>query len=153
MLCCRTSTRGITQNAGKFLLANAAHCTNNLDHRDGLGSSLSLNPFPASVLCTNSAIVSVNAVMWHQSQPSSLSSTSLAFTPSALPIASVTRQVPLLSVVRSSCVCGGFLRRGKDRVRCSLSGFSTSSTNCKHKARSACMTRTPPLSLSRTLPA
>jgi hypothetical protein len=128
-------------------LVSHIRCANNLNYRNGLGNSLSSNPFPTLVLYTNSATMLMNTANYPQPQPRSLSLTSPAFTPSASPTASVTPLVPLISVALSSCARGGFLLRGRGLVRCSLSGYSTSSTNFKRKARSTCMICTPPSSL------
>ena len=151
MFRCCAPTRGTTQDAGKFPLTSDIYHVDNLERRDGLGHSSSQNPSPALASYTNLATALVNPANYPRSQPSSPSSISPVFTPSTSPTVSVTKPVPLLSVVLSSCVCDGSLQRGKDQVQCSLSGCSTSFTNSKRKARSACTTHTPPSSLSRTL--
>ena len=100
-------------------------------HRDGPGYSLPPNPSLTSALCTDSVTMSTNSVRCPQSQPSSPSSTSLVFTPSTSPTASVTRPVPPFCVVLSLCAYGGSLPRGIGRVQHSLSGYSTSSAHSK----------------------
>ena len=150
MFSCCAPTRAITQDAGEFSCCGVRF-VDDLSRRDGPGHSLPPNPPPTLVLYTNLAIVSVKSAVYPQSRPSSPSSTFLVSTLSASPTASVIRQAPLFSVALSSCVSGGSLQRGRGRALCSLSGCSISFTNFKRRARSACMTHTPPLPPSQTL--
>jgi hypothetical protein len=131
-------------------LVNGICSVHNLDYRDGPGNSSSPNLFPTLVLYTNLATPLRNAANYPRSQPHLLSLTSLGSTPSVSPTASVIPPVPPISVAHSSCMRGGFPRRGRSRAQCSPSGCSISFTNSKRKARSTCMICMLPLSPSRT---
>ena len=132
---------------------NNTHGAHSLGCRDGPELSLPQNPFPTSVLYTNSAIALANAAKYHQSRPSSLFSISPVFTLSASPTASVARPVPPFFVVLNSRICSGFLQRGTNRVLRLPSGCLITFISSKREARSACMTYMTPSSLSKTLPA
>ena len=146
-----TPASDITYYPGKPHPLNDTRGAHNLNHRDGPGRSLPTNPFLTLVLYANSVMTMMNTAKYPQSQPSSPSLTSLVFTPSVSPTASVTTLAPPLSAVLNSWICGGSLQLGEDRVQRLPSGYSNSFAISKHEARSAYMICMLPSSPSWTL--
>ena len=147
---CCAPTSDTTHNPGKPHPVNDTHRAHNVNCRDGPGCFLPTIPFLTLVLYASLAMALVNTAKYPRSRRSSPSLTSLVFTPSVSPTASVTTLVPPLSAVLSSWICGGSLQRGEDRVQRLPSGCSNSFAISKREARSTYMMYMAPSSLSWT---